>query len=119
MPLTTLFRRNVKENAMTETTATTDATPTDDVLMRFLTQGGATVELRNLQYRTRLDGRGYWTEKWWDVSGTNWTCLGCGVTGRGGTTGGEAGYSITESGRARDEANGHAETCRAMPRPTA
>ena len=63
----------------------------DSPLMRFLTLGGAAVELhryasRNARYR--------------------WECLGCGKA--------DAPYEISH---ARDGANEHASICRAMPKP--
>lgn len=80
MSLPAIFRRNVKENAVTETAA---AAP----LMRFLTHGGAEVHVAP------------------DYSAL---CQGCDWA--------STHSSITF---ARERANAHAETCRAMPRPAA
>lgn len=116
MPLPTLFRRNAKENAVTETT--TSAAP----LMQFLTVGGAVVELRAHRFSTLFTtyrGRGYLAhdrEKG-EVDGFVWSCRGCGGSGRDVLSDGQ--YLPGERGKARDDANEHAETCRAMPRPTA
>lgn len=92
-----LFTRRPKQNTP-ETPAPTTAQPekTDnDVLMRFLTQGGAQVH---------VTGSGRYVED------NNWKCLGCNDGSEG-------------SGRhdwiARDAANEHASACRAMPKPNA
>ncbi|MFE6474632.1 hypothetical protein [Streptomyces rochei] len=78
----------------------TDATPAaiapvNNVLMRFLTQGGATVELRKEHRRDRTV--------------YPYLCLGCDYEFDN--------YSSVV--HARSEANAHAEGCRAMPKPTA
>ncbi|MDX2800104.1 hypothetical protein [Streptomyces scabiei] len=69
--------------------------PADNVLMRFLTQGGAQVH---------VTGSGSYVED------NNWKCLGCNDGSRG-------------SGRhhwlAREAANAHASACRSMPQPNA
>ena len=118
--MTTLLDRilrrptNDLENPMaTETPAT------GNVLMRFLTQGGATVELHTHAYRTHYNGLGHWTAELSDVTGSNWRCLGCDTRGRIGFQGygsSEYGYSETEADKARDEANKHAGECRSMPK---
>lgn len=93
-----LVRRR-EDTSMSETT--TDAN--NDVVMRFLTQGGAVVELRE-SYRTT-----FWVES--NPTGREviypFRCLGCDYEFDN--------YSSIVS--ARDEANGHAERCRAMPKP--
>lgn len=94
----------------------------DDIVMRFLTQGGAVVEVRTCRFRTRytVKGRPYISDEYREVNGSNWRCLGCGKQGDA------AGYSYQaepylpdEADKARDDANGHAAGCRAMPKPTA
>jgi hypothetical protein len=69
--------------------------PTDNVLMRFLTQGGAQVH---------VTGSGRYVED------NNWKCLGC--------NDGSGGHG-RHDWIARDAANEHATNCRAMPKPNA
>jgi S-adenosylhomocysteine hydrolase len=68
-----------------------------DVLMRFLTQGGAQVHVTG-------SGR-YGTQD------HHWTCRGCDNTSHNGIA--------LYDWQARDEANTHATDCRAMPKPAA
>lgn len=95
MPLITLppFLTRRKETVMTEATAPARIEP--NVLMRFLTQGGAAVELRKEVKRGRVV--------------YPYLCLGCDYEFDN--------YSSVVS--AREEANKHAEKCRAMPKPEA
>lgn len=115
MSLPTLFRRNAKENAVTEAT-------TPSPLMQFRTIGGAVVELREHRFTTLFTtyrGRGYLAhggEKG-EVDGFAWPCQGCGGSGRDALFDGQ--YLPGERSKARDDANEHAHACRAMPRPTA
>ena len=78
--------------------------PTDgQVVLRFLTQGAATVELHRDQ---------------WDTSYRfNWRCLGCNTVGGGGPYGLQQprGYIESEPTESRHDANQHATACRAMP----
>ncbi|WP_344491966.1 hypothetical protein [Streptomyces enissocaesilis] len=107
---------------MTEIAPATQTTATDaaDVVMQFRTQGGATVDL----YRHTWSVHHYATPnapaKTFDESGFEWRCNGCDLTGAethlrmwG------AGYREMQPKDSRTDANRHAETCRAMPRPTA
>ncbi|MFJ7998996.1 hypothetical protein ACIQ7D_17870 [Streptomyces sp. NPDC096310] len=103
---------DTQENHQMTTEAMTP-TPADDVLMRFLTVGGATVELRNDT-----------TVK--ECSATIATCLGCGAvqTAEWATEirlYSSRSYVIQDRTKgernARDKANEHATACRAMPRP--
>jgi hypothetical protein len=96
MSLLTLpaFLARRKETAVPETTPT-PTTNKSNVLMRFLTQGGATVELRKEPKPGRLV--------------YPYLCLGCDYEFDN--------YSSIV--HARSEANAHAESCRAMPKPTA
>ena len=88
------FLTRRKETAVPETTTAPAATKSN-VLMRFLTQGGATVELRKEPKRGRLV--------------YPYLCLGCDYE-----------FDNYDSiVHARGEANAHAESCRAMPKPTA
>ncbi|ARX81546.1 hypothetical protein SMD44_00944 [Streptomyces alboflavus] len=97
MPLLALppFLTRRKEAAMPETTVEPDKTG-PNVLMRFLTQGGAIVV---------VTGSGLY-----GLEDNHWKCLGCddtdNVIGR---------YDWD----ARDKANDHATHCRAMPKPEA
>jgi hypothetical protein len=116
------FLTRRKDTPMPDTTATETPAPQadDNVVMRFLTQGGATVELYPHA----------WTETHYNIDnkprnrvdreGFEWRCLGCDETGadknlrlRG------AGYHERQPRESRNEANQHASTCRAMPKPTA
>jgi hypothetical protein len=110
----------------TPETKTTAQAPTqqpanadDNVLMRFLTQGGAAIELRRHEFKTNYTykGRPYVGDDWYLVNGFKWTCLGCGKSG--GPTLFETKYLPSEGDEARDHANQHATDCRAMPRPNA
>ncbi|MFF9287533.1 hypothetical protein [Streptomyces griseosporeus] len=120
------FLTRRKEATMPETPTTVTTTPqTDtDVVMRFLTQGGATVELHH-QVRTvrHIAGRpGYLLpdNQSRTSHGFNWRCLGCGSIGGGGPYGmGYHHFDEYEPNESRDEANEHAAQCRAMPKPTA
>ncbi|MEG8275749.1 hypothetical protein [Streptomyces sp. AHA2] len=89
------FLTRRKDNPMAETVTATEK-PANDVLMRFLTQGGAEVHVTG-------SGR-------YGAEDHHWMCLGCSETDNG-------------IGRwdwdARQQANGHATNCRAMPKPAA
>jgi S-adenosylhomocysteine hydrolase len=97
MSLITLpaFLARRKETTVSQTTPA-PATTKNNVLMRFLTQGGAEVHVTG-------SGR-------YGAEDHHWMCLGCSETDNG-------------IGRwdwdARQQANGHAANCRAMPKPTA
>lgn len=106
---------------MPNTTATETAAPkTDDsVLMWFLTQGGATIELhrQDREMRTDLWGHIIIPEGETRTShGFNWRCLGCDAVGRHLS---DSHYDEYEPRESRRDANDHASKCRAMPRPTA
>jgi hypothetical protein len=115
------FLTRRKDTPMTETTATGTAPQTsDDVVMRFLTQGGATVELYPHA----------WTETHYNIDhkprqqvareGFEWRCLGCDTTGAETNLRlGGAGYHERQPRDSRKEANKHASTCWSMPKPTA
>ena len=119
------FLTRRKDTPMADTTIPETPAPQVDAstVMRFLTLGGATIELHR-QTRTvnYLPGQpGYLMgggEK--RVSdGFNWRCLGCGSIGGGGRYGfGDNHFDETYPRESRDEANTHASTCRAMPKPT-
>lgn len=115
-------RRTRQETTMPETTVTTETTATPTVLMQFRTQGGAVVELRAHRFRTNYTwkGRPYVGDEYYDVDGYNWRCLGCDKQGnaRAYSTLSEP-YLPMEDDKARDDANKHAATCRAMPKPEA
>ncbi|MGW2861914.1 hypothetical protein [Streptomyces sp. NPDC001205] len=125
MSLITLpaFLRRREDSPVPETT-TAPAAPApaaEAPLMRFLTQGGAVVELRSHRFRTRYtaQGRPFVSDKYREVNGFTWKCLGCdrrGSGGRGPFSEGEP-YLPGEDGQARDDANKHAAACRAMPKP--
>jgi len=110
---------------MTSTITQTSAPQTDDnVVMRFLTQGGATVELHRQDRRVRtVPGNSVQIMANGETRishGFNWRCLGCDAIGGGGRYGlGDRHFDFNQQDQARDEANKHATTCRAMPKPTA
>ena len=87
-------------------------------LMRFLTLGGAPVELRSHTFGTRYSykGRPFAGDEPRPCDGYRWECLGCGTIGTPYGFG-DHDYLDTEAAKARDDANMHASTCRAMPKP--
>jgi hypothetical protein len=89
----------------------------DPVLMRFLTVGGATVELQRHCFTTRYtwQGRPYVGDPR-QVDGFVWKCLGCGADGKGHISSWDGDYLPDERNEARGHANAHAHECRAMPR---
>ncbi|MGW9058888.1 hypothetical protein [Streptomyces sp. NPDC055733] len=97
----------------------------DGVIARYLTVGGATVDLGTHTFRTRYTGQGrpYVSSEGREVDGFTWACLGCGATsatnGRTYICFDYGRYLPTEDREARDDAQAHAERCRALPRPAA
>lgn len=91
------------------------------VIARFLTLGGATVELRATRFTTHYthQGRPYVSDTAHEVNGFTWYCHGCDDNGYNSNSllYGETQYLPSEADRARNDANGHAGTCRAMPNP--
>lgn len=113
-------RRTRQEANMPDTVTTTETTDTTLVLMQFLTQGGAVVELHKHTYAARTDIRGYALPagERRTVNGVNWRCLGCGSRGGQGRYGlGPGGYEGWDLSEPRNDANEHAGTCRAMWKP--
>ena len=92
-----LIRRREDTTPRPETT-TTPQQADDGILMRFLTQGGATVIVTG-------SGR-------YGAEDCRWKCLGCGDTDRNRAV---ARYDWD----ARNKANDHATDCRAMSKPEA
>lgn len=93
---------------------------TDPVIMRFLTVGGATVELRGHRFTTRwhpLKGKPNVISQAYETDGYVWECLGCDADGRKRNSYGEREYLPSELDDARDHANEHASACHAMPKP--
>ncbi|MGJ6967884.1 hypothetical protein ACSDR0_38845 [Streptosporangium sp. G11] len=88
-----------------------------DVIIRFLNQGGATVDLYPVRFTTKWNYRGapYAATHGYEVNGYSWSCLGCGVHARQGDTYNDPGYR--DLSEARQSAQGHAEICRGIPRP--
>ena len=86
--------------------------------MRFLTVGGAAVEVRSHTFRTRytFQGRPFGSDTYRTCDGYRWECLGCNTIGTPYGFG-DHDYLDTEADKARDDANDHASTCRAMPKP--
>ncbi|MEW1754720.1 hypothetical protein [Streptomyces angustmyceticus] len=86
----------------------------DTYLMRFLTLGGATVAVESTRFVTRWSScPPFAADKPYEISGFQWTCAGCGAYGREGDTYHDPNYRRQQE--ARDEANAHAEKCRAFP----
>ncbi|MGS2645798.1 hypothetical protein [Streptosporangium sp. G12] len=102
--------------------ASSEPTWPADVLARFLTVGGATVDVQSVRFTTRYTFRGRpYVDAAREVDGFAWQCLGCDATGA--TDGSNpiqfdyGRYLPNERDLARREANAHAERCRAMPKP--
>lgn len=121
-----LTRRARQETPTPEpvTAAETDAPQDDDnVLMRFITQGGATVELHRQDRTVRTQAGSVYalpngTSRL--SHGFNWRCLGCDLIGGGGRYGlGGRHFDETQKFEARNEANQHATDCRALPKNAA
>ncbi|MFD7922516.1 hypothetical protein ACFV3R_25230 [Streptomyces sp. NPDC059740] len=116
-----LFRRpQPQEPTVTAQPSETEQTakPTDTAVMRFLTLGGATVDVRATRFTTRWlrPGPPYAARQPYETNGFQWECGGCGAYGREGDTYNDPNYR--EQREAREHANSHAEKCRALPRPT-
>jgi hypothetical protein len=91
-----------------------------NVVTRFLTHGGATVELRAKRFATRthpVKGRPDVLDEPYQVDGYDWDCLGCGAGSQDRSYWDEQGYLPKEQREARDDANDHASVCRATPKP--
>ncbi|MGW8679619.1 hypothetical protein ACWGNN_00870 [Streptomyces sp. NPDC055817] len=88
-------------SSVAQTSAFAEPWPAD-VIARYLTVGGATVDIKERQAGWRSE---------------HWFCLGCASTSRGAYTGpfGDP-FRLADI---RRQAQGHAEECRALPRPTA
>lgn len=104
------------ENLMSTEIATVDEKPATRILMQFLTQGGATVDLYKHAWTIHQYGGGEQREplRW---SGFQWVCQGCDQAGKDHSLG--WGYAETEPNDSREAANAHAAECRAMPKPKA
>ena len=89
-----LTRRRDTPAPATAPTTEAPAQPADNVLMRFLTHGGATVTVTG-------SGR-------YGAEDCRWKCLGCGASDE---------RVPRYDWLAREKANGHAAACRAMPKP--
>lgn len=118
--LPAFLTRHREDTTMPDVTISeTPAVPVDDnVLMRFLTRGGATVELYPHA----------WTETHYNIDnkprqkfsreGFEWRCLGCDATGAETNMRlGGAGYQERQPRDSRKEANTHAAACWSMPKP--
>jgi hypothetical protein len=100
----------------TEIPATVAEAPaTGNVLMRFLTLGGATVDVYAQAWTVRLYSGGEAREQIRE-RGFQWVCRGCDQAGKDHRLG--RGYAETEPNCSRDAANDHAAECRAMSKPT-
>ena len=83
-------------------------------LMRFLTMGGAVVELRHRTFRTNHFDKYRTGDTWHEVTGFWWQCLGCGQDARNPRY--DRPFLPDEKDDARSTANAHAGECRSMPR---
>ncbi|MFJ3793852.1 hypothetical protein [Kitasatospora sp. NPDC090091] len=103
------------------TTATTEAAWPADTVARFLTLGGAAVNLRTHTFETHYTTRGVLCSggAMRTVAGFLVECEGCGtrLSHRNARTDGEP-YLPNEEAEAIKDANDHAAVCRAMPRST-
>lgn len=90
--------------------------PKNDVVMRFRTQGGATVDLYRHHWTERRYGTATRPAQTLEWDGFNWTCQGCDLNGRG-NDGWSGGYSGSYPSEARLTANEHASACWSMPKP--
>ena len=93
-----------------------DPAPDPDLLARFLTAGGAVVELRKVHFRTCYISRPLVLPEGETrpCDGFTWTCHGCGVKGSASTIFTEP-YLDSDEKQARGDANDHAARCRSMP----
>ena len=114
-----ISRRNTQQDAPApEQQPEPTAAVVDNTIARFLTQGGAIVRMYPTRFTTRwAGGPPFAAAKPYEVSGFQWKCDGCGAYGREGDTYKDPNYR--DQTEARTEANEHADTCRAMPQPTA
>jgi hypothetical protein len=89
----------------------------DNVATRHLSVGGSHVDVITHRFQTRFTaaGRPYVSDEHRTVDGYVWHCHGCGAIG--GANLFDEPYLPNEREKAIADANGHAETCRAMPRP--
>ncbi|WP_328545485.1 hypothetical protein [Streptomyces europaeiscabiei] len=102
-------------STVTEQTDDSPAEP-DNTIARFLTLGGAVVRMYPTRFITRwAGGPPFAAAKRYEINGFQWECDGCGAYGREGDTYKDPNYR-TQS-EARTEANEHADSCRAMPKP--
>jgi hypothetical protein len=86
--------------------------------MRFLTRGGAVVDVYAVRFVTRwLEGPPTLAVEPYEIDGFQWTCGGCGAYGREGDAYRDPHYR--DQVEARGDANEHADTCWALPKPTA
>lgn len=106
------------EPPMPETTPVAETPADDNVLIHFLTVGGATVEVYPTRFVTRWASCPPFAAKEpYEIDGFQWRCGGCDAYGRQGET--YLDRCFRNRAEARDDANDHAEKCRAMPRPRA
>lgn len=114
LPRLTRQPRTTEETTVPDTTI--DTHTSTEVIMRFLTQGGAVVELYPHQW-AELQVRNK-ERIWVDCTGFEWRCTGCDMTGnRKRLKLSDIGYQEREPRDSRTDANFHADSCRAMPRP--
>lgn len=104
-----------RKDTPVDTPAATEQTTQapDTVVMRFRTQGGATIDLYPITWTIR----GHVAEDPIGYRGFQWICRGCDTAGRDHQLG--WGYSEAKPHNSRREANEHAIDCHAMPKHTA
>lgn len=90
----------------------------EDVLARFLTQGGAVVDLHRQEWKVYHYATQFTPAEMVEKRGFNWRCLGCDAIGGGDLHSWDGrGYEEREPRESRQAANEHATECRALPRP--
>lgn len=120
MSLLSFFRTRPTETKTPAAEAPSAAPELDGrkVVMRFLTQGGSTVELREHTWNEHFPATPATNAHTITRNGHAWRCLGCDTIGRSGTYRiGPEGYK--DVAEARAHANEHATACRALPKPAA
>jgi hypothetical protein len=111
-----LLRRREDTSMPEITEAAVPEQAADAPLIRFLTLGGAVVEVRKTRFVTRWEsGPPFAVAKPYEIGGFQWKCAGCGAYGREGDTYNDPNYR--QEKEARDDANKHAAACHAMPKP--
>ncbi|MFJ9799850.1 hypothetical protein [Streptomyces sp. NPDC101145] len=117
--LTTLTRTR-KESPVTTAPTPVEQPTATNVVMRFANLVGTPVELYRHAWTEHHYATAHTPAKTFERNGFEWRCTGCDMTGaEKHLRMGEAGYHEAEPRESRNDANTHASTCRALPRPSA